>query len=390
MGLGGGDASSLAPSNGIFTVTNRLWNDANGNFVPDCNLQNPQANGECGAISNPAFGQLSPVTTWAESARTGWGVREFSYQYSATLQHELRPGFGLTASYYRNDWKNQQAVINNALSPGDYTPYCITAPSDTRLGPISGQQVCGLYDQNPSKFGQVNAQRVRWQDIAGVSGSPKEVFNGIDFATNARFGKGGLLQGGVTFGRTTFDYCWQNNLPNVTQNGTPANLPRTNGFCKIQTPLWDGVGSQIKVQAVYPLPYDFVVSGSFKDLPGIPIAATYNVTNAQVVPSLGRNLAACFGAVPCNATVPVALLPSANNSGDYSATTFDDRIRQVDLRLTRTFRVAKGHVQAIAELYNVLNDRPAQGIATTYGSAWQLPTAILGGRLFKFGTAIDF
>jgi hypothetical protein len=33
--------------------------------------------------------------------------------------------------------------------------------------------------------------------------------------------------------------------------------------------------------------------------------------------------------------------------------------------------------------------RLAQGIIATYGSIWQLPTALLGGRLLKFGAQID-
>ena len=32
----------------INTVT-RSWNDANGNYIPDCDLANRAANGECGA-----------------------------------------------------------------------------------------------------------------------------------------------------------------------------------------------------------------------------------------------------------------------------------------------------------------------------------------------------
>ena len=35
---------------------NRSWADANGNFVPDCNLANRAANGECGPLANQNFG----------------------------------------------------------------------------------------------------------------------------------------------------------------------------------------------------------------------------------------------------------------------------------------------------------------------------------------------
>ena len=30
----------------------RSWTDANRNFVPECNLLDPRANGECGAMDN--------------------------------------------------------------------------------------------------------------------------------------------------------------------------------------------------------------------------------------------------------------------------------------------------------------------------------------------------
>jgi hypothetical protein len=132
------------------------------------------------------------------------------------------------------------------------------------------------------------------------------------------------------------------------------------------------------------------VSGTFKNLPGIPIPATYTYINSVAAPSLGRDLGACRGAVPCTATASVLLLPSVNNSGDSAAIKFDERLNEVDLRFTRRFNFGKARIEPVAELYNVLNARPAQSISTTYGSTWQLPTAILGGRLLKFGVQIDY
>ena len=41
---------------------NRSWNDAEQNFTPDCVLENPLANGECGNLSNQAFGTTRSPT----------------------------------------------------------------------------------------------------------------------------------------------------------------------------------------------------------------------------------------------------------------------------------------------------------------------------------------
>ena len=46
---------------------------------------------------------------------------------------------------------------NVLVDPTNYDTYCVTAPSDARLPGGGGYQVCGLYDLNPSKFGQNQA-----------------------------------------------------------------------------------------------------------------------------------------------------------------------------------------------------------------------------------------
>jgi hypothetical protein len=50
---------------------------------------------------------------------------------------------------------NTAVTQNLAVTNADFTHYCITAPVDSRL-PGSGGQMCGFYDVNVTKFGQVN------------------------------------------------------------------------------------------------------------------------------------------------------------------------------------------------------------------------------------------
>lgn len=136
------------------------------------------------------------------------------------------------------------------------------------------------------------------------------------------------------------------------------------------------------------------MSGSYKHLPGIPIPALYNASNAEVAASLGRDLSACRGAIgaACTARAAVDVLPSTTGtySGATAARLYDERVNQIDFRLSRAFRFGQLRVQGLAELYNVFNVRPAQAIVTSYGPAWQLPFAILGGRLFKFGVQVEY
>jgi hypothetical protein len=106
-------------------------------------------------------------------------------------------------------------------------------------------------------------------------------------------------------------------------------------------------------------------------------------TNAQVAPSLGRNLAGCPAATgPCTATVTVPILEPF--------TMFEDRLTQLDVRLSRIFRFGGTRLQGMFDVYNVFNASSVLGVNTTYGSAWLVPTSVMAGRLFKFGAQLNF
>jgi hypothetical protein len=368
------------PASNLTRTTTRTWNDANRNYVPDCELRNPIANGECGPWSNLTFGQLVG-SRYADGVLSGWNRQYANWQGSVSLQHELRPGFGVSVGYFRTWYvgdaggsgiPNAETTLtvtdNLKVAPSDFDQYCITAPTDSRL-PNSGQQLCDLYDVKPALFGQTDNVIKSAEDFGRRK---TRVYNGVDLTTNARFGRGGQLSGGVSIGRMVTDNCVVVDTP---QDARP-------GFCRTARP-W-GAATDVKFLVVYPLPYDVQTSAIYQNSPGIPIAANYVVTNAQISSSLGRNLSDCaVGAATCNANRTIALIP--DNS------MFEPRAQQLDLRFTRTFRLgATRRFRPSLDIYNLFNAATVLSMNTTYGPAWKDVTQILNGRQLRVGAQFDF
>src|SRR4029453_389200 len=91
------------PLNTSVNSVNRTWDDANRNYIPDCDLGNFAANGECGAIANANFGKNNPnATRYAEDGNQEWGNRFYNWDTSINVQPQLAPQVSVTAGYYRN------------------------------------------------------------------------------------------------------------------------------------------------------------------------------------------------------------------------------------------------------------------------------------------------
>src|SRR5262249_42058500 len=132
-GIGTEFAVSNHPEGLIVTSATRTWNDANTNFTPDCDLNDLNANGECGPISNRLFGQPFRSTFYDQSITEGWNTRPYSWQGSLSLQHELRPGASVNIGYFWTQYANFSVNQNQLVTPADFTTFCLTGPSDARL-----------------------------------------------------------------------------------------------------------------------------------------------------------------------------------------------------------------------------------------------------------------
>ena len=370
----GGLVFASNPANRIVTTATRVWTEVNGDYVPQEN--------ELGPLSNPNFGRPVQTTVYSDEVVRGWGNRGYSWQAALSFQHELMTGLGVSGGYYRT-WYGNFAVTDNVLvSPSDYDSYCIAAPNDSRL-PNAGEQICGIREITPAKFGQVS----NVVNLDSQYGGQSEVYDGVDVTLNARLGNGGLIGGGFATGHTVTDVCdIVDDVPEAAINIAatvglsansvvgPNNAPSR--FCRISPP-WSAL-TQVKVFGTYPLPWDLRASFNYQHLPGVATTATYVISGAEIAAALGRPSAA--GA---RATASVELL-------EPQRLRRESRLNQLNFALSRLFTVGGYRMQPGLELHNALNASTVHTIVTRYGPAWEGVRGVLTPRLIKLALQVDF
>jgi hypothetical protein len=222
----------------------------------------------------------------------------------------------------------------------DYTPFTIVSPLDGEL--------ITLYNLNPAKRGLSD-------NLITYAPGNSRVFNGVDILVNGRFGRGTLLGGGISMGRTVTDSCTVDD----------ANLQR---FCLVTPPFM--AGNQYKFMAAHPLPYGLQISGTFVSIPGPLVSANYTVSSAIAGVPL------TLGSISVNLVEPGTLYAGRSN--------------RVDLRLAKNVRIGAKRFQPYVDLLNIFNASPVIALNNTYGAVWQQPQTILVGRMIKFGMQVDF
>jgi hypothetical protein len=385
----GADAS---PVGRLITSTTRTWNDANRNFVPDCDLVNPVANGECAAMANTAFGSTQPGRAYDSDATRGWNKRVGNWQFAAGVQQEVLPRVSMDVTYWRTWFNNIPTIDSRALSPADYDPFSVTAPSDPRLPGGGGYVISGFSDIKPGRFGVPGDEFVTF---ATNFGKQYEHWNGVDVTINARPRPGVLLQGGTSTERRTTDNCdVAAKLPEIGIAGTtvlnmgaglttvgitstlPASMPLQ--YCHVQGTFL----TQLKLLGAYTVPrIDVQVSASLQNLPGPEIIANYVALNSVVAPSLGRSLSGNAANVTVNLVEPRSM--------------YTDRINQLDLRFSKILRFGRTRATAGFDVYNALNSSSVLALNSAFAALgavnnWQQPQSILPARFAKVVLQVDF
>jgi len=350
-----------------------------GTYNPfdDCDLLNPAANTkrpgavQCGAINNPAFGQLTARTTnYDADVVEGWHKRPYNWEGQISVQRELVPRVSAYVGYSRRWYGNLFATRNLAVTNADFTPYCVTLPANDSRLPGTGTQQCGYFDVNRNIA--PNNLIFNSSKVGGID----DIYDGFDFDVNARLPGNALISGGLSWGRERINTCTlKDDLSLTAPASARTSDPRADAFCDTH-PNWN---PQIKGQVAYRLPWDISFSATYQSLSGPEIRAqcpvNSTVSGAALCPaSLSRPFT---GAAPTVDIVSAGLI-------------YGDRIYQTDIRFSRTIRTGHTTVRPTVSVYNLFNSNAVQTYTNTYGLAWQAPQTIMQSRFVDIGVQVDF
>ena len=392
------------PASTFAQTANRAWNDGTfplgdprrGNFIPDCDLMSPAANGECAALDNQNFFTFMQTGSAAGTATridpellSGWGIRPYDWQFSASVQQELLPRVSEEIGFSRRSWGNFTVTDNVAIGPQDFDTYTFTVPSDPRL-PGGGQPASYILRNNRTAFGAVD----NYLTLADNYGDVTAYWQGVEMTVNARVNDGFTVQGGFTTGTGIRDFCdVATELPelyatvgSILLNAATTPIQQAS-TCRIEEPwlwAWRGLGSYVVPKI------DVQVSAIMRSQPNVTATndpasngqsmnATFFQTNAAIQAALGRPIA---GGAP---TVALDLA----RPGDV----YPDRLNTVDLRFTKILRIGRTRTNVGVDLYNLFNANTGitfnQNFGTD-GSTWLRPNAILNPRYVRFNATVDF
>ena len=367
----------------------RSWLDANGNFVPDCNLLNPAAQdlrataGDfCGAVSDQKFGTNALVNDFAPAILNGWGVRPSDWDLEVSAQQQIFSRASVEFSYVHRWFSGFFVVDNQALASSDLTPYSITAPLDPRLPNGGGYVVPGLYDVVPNKTGQV----ANLVTSSAQFGDWSQYFNGVNVNVQVRARQGLTLVAGVSAGQTVADNCdVRAHLPELSTAAVGTSTFGAGFLNSVVTPVSPychvatGFLPQFRGLFSWAVPYlGIQFSSTFQSKPGTMLVANYAVSDSTVVPSLGRSLSGNA------ANVTVNLIPPGSMYGD--------RINQLDVRVAKVLKFGRTQALLAVEAYNALNSSAVLAYNATFvpGGPWPRPNTIVTPRLVKLTAEFTF
>ena len=238
--------------------------------------------------------------------------------------------------------------------------------------------------------------------------SRKMWFNGFEYNFNARMAHGITLFGGGMSEKVIAQVCDEKHNPNLllycdqTQSGIPFR-------------------TQFKIAGNIPVRWGIQVGLSFQSLPGYgfgtgalsgreggptgptgqPSATQLNNPNGigsvwLITPTTTYSASSpCVAQGKCTAgqvVDPGMNVTSLSVPLIAPNTEFGDRINQLDMNFSKTFKVQRMSIQPKIDFFNLLNVSPVYAVRTLnyLTTSYKQPQSILVGRVFQLGAIVRF
>jgi hypothetical protein len=320
------------------------------------------------------FAQLSSNFGTAALNRYGDYPRTWNLESAVELQHELLPRLSVSGAWFHGDFHNLTSTYHTEWTYADYAPIEI-------FNPMTGTPIT-VYNRSA-------AANARPSDILdSYDPERKRIYNSVSGEFNWRIGRGARMFGGLSVERELNVNCTQPDNPNFQR------------FCD-ERHLEDGFSipwrKNLRLAASYPAPWGITLSGSLQSNRGVAIGTAPGSTTTPpnsasfAVGAATRYPANCPAPCPANAlvigpalTVTTLTVPLVPYLVDVA-----DRINQLDLKASKTFRMMSGRVTIAPslEIFNLIDpDQIVSYVSTSYATASYLrPNSIVQGRIIGVG-----
>jgi hypothetical protein len=336
------------------------WRDINGNdqpdFTPGCNFGTAGLPGcEINLTQIPANFGTQSLNTYGEYPRT-WNLEQ-----GLELQHELFTRLSVTGSWFHGAFRDLAITgVDQNLSYADYTAIQI-------YDPLTGQPITA-YNLNANAVGRaVN-------NLDRLDPDREQIYDSYGVTFNWRPGRGAQIFGGFGFERELQVNCTNPDDPNETIfcNDKENSIPFRKG---------------LKLAGSYPLPWGVTLSGSLQSNESPTSARSIVFTRTSRYPA---NCPA-----PCPAGALIA--PTLNQSSltiplVATRATFVERITQLDLKASKTFRINRVTVSPTVEAFNINNSDAIISYQSTnsIAAAYLAPNSIMQGRMIGVGAQVKW
>jgi hypothetical protein len=305
-------------------------------------------------------------------------------------QHEIGKGIAVNGGVFRRWFGNFLVTDNTSATVADFTPFSIT-PSLIPAAPASaggqslpdGLNTTDFYNLNPG---------VAVNNLQGLSKTmfpDSHVYDhwfGFDVGLHARLPQRIIVQGGLSTGHQTTDFCDVEDPAKAGNNALlemllpgPPGAPLSLKTCHMEQQWLP----QVKFLGSYTVPkVDVQIGASYQSIPGVEYAAVYAAPNSDVSrPASQGGLGRLPAGGVATGTTSVNLIQPGS--------TYGPRFNQIDLRLGKVLRYSRTRSVVSLDIFNLLNADTIANASSTY-STWLAPSAVVAPRLMKISMTVDF